>query len=123
MDNDADKDTKDRINNLIDGDLIHKDNIFIIGNVEFEDSFPDAVIKDSLSEYMSDELGFTSEASLTEIQLARTAPKFSKILGDIFYRKTSKRFKKPIFAQYLAVFAEKEDIDESFLKLFELISD
>ena len=123
MDNDADKDTKDRINNLIDGDLIHKDNIFIIGNVEFEDSFPDAVIKDALSEYISDELGFTAEASLTEIQRARTAPKFSKILGDIFYRRTSKRFKKPIFAQYLAIFAEKNDIDESFLKLFELISD
>ena len=123
MDNDADKDTKDRINNLIDGDLIHKDNIFIIGNVEFEDSFPDAVIKDALSEYISDELGFTAEASLTEIQRARTAPKFSKILGDIFYRRTSKRFKKPIFAQYLAIFAEKNDIDESFLKLFELISE
>ena len=123
MDNDADKDTKDRINNLIDGDLIHKDNIFVIGNVEFEDSFPDEVIKDALSEYMSDELGFTAEASLTEIQRARTAPKFSKILSDIFYRKTSKRFKKPIFAQYLAVFAEKEDIDKSFLNLFDLISD
>lgn len=123
MDNDADKDTKERLNHLIDEDLIHKDNIFIIGNREFEDSFPDNVIKDALSEYISDELGFSAEASLTEIQRARTAKKFSKILSNIFFRRTSKRFKKPIFAQYLAVFAEKEDIDENFIRLFESISD
>ena len=123
MDNDADELTEERIEKMVEGDLIHRDNIFEIGDVEFEDTFSDEILRQALSQYMSDTLGYAVEASMRDIQNARHSDKFSKALGEAFNRRTYKNFKKPLFAQYLAMFAEKEDIDEKFIKLFELISD
>ena len=123
MDNDADSETKDKINNLIRNDLIHNSNIFVIGQKEFEDTFPDEILAKALAKYMSDEIGFEVSVGLGEIQRIRNSEKFSRSLGDIFESRTYKNFSKPAFAQYLAIFAEKEDIDEKFIRLFELISD
>ena len=123
MDNDADSLTKERIEKLVENDIIHDDNIFVIGNVEFEDTFPDEILRLALSEYMSEVLGYRVEASARDIQNARNEHKFSKALKEIFENKTYKNFRKPIFAQYLAMFAEAEDVDDKILKLFDLISD
>ncbi len=123
MDNDADSLTKERIEKLVENDIIHDDNIFVIGNVEFEDTFPDEILRHALSEYMSEVLGYRVEASARDIQNARNEHKFSKALKEIFENKTYKNFRKPIFAQYLAMFAEAEDVDDKILKLFDLISD
>ena len=123
MDNDADSETKDKINNLIRNDLIHNSNIFVIGQKEFEDTFPDEILAKALAKYMSDELGFEVNVGVGEIQRIRNSEKFSAALGDIFESRTYKNFRKPTFAQYLAIYSEKEDIDEKFIKLFGLISD
>ena len=123
MDNDADFDTKERINKLIEHDLVHKENIFTIGKKEFEDTFPNEIVAEALSQYISDKIGHESKVSVEEIERIRDSRKFSKSLGSIFYDKTERNFKKPIFAEYLAIYAEKEDIDKKFIKLFELISD
>jgi hypothetical protein len=113
----------DKINNLIRNDLIHNSNIFVIGQKEFEDTFPDEILAKALAKYMSDEIGFEVNVGVGEIQRIRNSEKFSRSLGDIFESRTYKNFSKPAFAQYLAIFAEKEDIDEKFIRLFELISD
>ena len=123
MDNDADIFTKEKIDRFIEKDLIHKDNIFVIGDVEFEDTFSDEILIQSLSQYMSDVIGYGVEASVRDIQKARNSEKFSEALGETFENRTFKNFRKPIFAQYLAMFSEKEDIDEKFIKLFELINE
>lgn len=123
MDNDADEFTKMKINGLVENDIIHKDNIFVIGDVEFEDTFSNDILRDALSEYMSDVIGFRVEASMSDIQRARNSEKISEVLGEIFEKKTFKNFRKPIFAQYLAMYVEKDDLDEKFIKLFELINE
>ena len=99
------------------------DIVSLLKRKEFEDTFPDEILAKALAKYMSDEIGFEVSVGLGEIQRIRNSEKFSRSLGDIFESRTYKNFSKPAFAQYLAIFAEKEDIDEKFIRLFELISD
>ena len=123
MDNDADEETKERLNKWIENGLIENSNIFVIGQKEFEDTFPNDVLAQALSKYISDECGYEVEIDAKAIQKIRKSKKFSKSLGDIFYNMTYRGFSKPTFAQYLALYAEEEDIDEKFIRLFKLISD
>ena len=123
MDNDADEETKERLNKWIENGMIENSNIFVIGQKEFEDTFPNDVLAKALSKYISDECGYEVEIDAKAIQKIRKSKKFSKSLGDIFYNMTYRGFSKPTFAQYLAFYAEEEDIDEKFIRLFKLISD
>ncbi len=123
MDNDADEETKERLNKWIENGMIENSNIFVIGQKEFEDTFPNDVLAQALSKYISDECGYEVEIDAKAIQKIRKSKKFSKSLGDIFYNMTYRGFSKPTFAQYLALYAEEEDIDEKFIRLFKLISD
>ena len=123
MDNDADEETKERLNKWIENGMIENSNIFVIGQKEFEDTFPNDVLAQALSKYISDECGYEVEIDAKAIQKIRKSKKFSKSLGDIFYNMTYRGFSKPTFAQYLAFYAEEEDIDEKFIRLFKLISD
>lgn len=123
MDNDADEETKESLNKWIENGMIENSNIFVIGQKEFEDTFPNDVLALALSKYISDECGYEVEIEVKEIQKIRKSKKFSKSLGDIFYNMTYRGFSKPTFAQYLAFYAEEEDIDEKFIRLFKLISD
>ena len=123
MDNDADEETKERLNKWIENGMIENSNIFVIGQKEFEDTFPNDVLAQALSKYISDECGYEVEIGAKAIQKIRKSKKFSKSLGDIFYNMTYRGFSKPTFAQYLALYAEEEDIDEKFIRLFKLISD
>ena len=123
MDNDADEETKERLNKWIENGMIENSNIFVIGQKEFEDTFPNDVLAKALSKYISDECGYEVEIDAKAIQKIRKSKKFSKSLGDIFYNMTYRGFSKPTFAQYLALYAEEEDIDEKFIRLFKLISD
>ncbi|WP_325206464.1 ATP-dependent nuclease [Methanobrevibacter ruminantium] len=123
MDNDADEETKESLNKWIENGMIENSNIFVIGQKEFEDTFPNDVLALALSKYISDECGYEVEIEVKEIQKIRKSKKFSKSLGDIFYNMTYRGFSKPTFAQYLALYAEEEDIDEKFIRLFKLISD
>ena len=122
MDNDADEETKERLNKWIENGMIENSNIFVIGQKEFEDTFPNDVLAQALSKYISDECGYEVEIDAKAIQKIRKSKKFSKSLGDIFYNMTYRGFSKPTFAQYLALYAEEEDIDEKFIRLFKLIS-
>ena len=88
-----------------------------------EDTFPNDVLALALSKYISDECGYEVDIGAKEIQKIRKSKKFSKSLGDIFYNMTYRGFSKPTFAQYLALYAEEDDIDEKFIRLFKLISD
>ena len=123
MDNDADEETKERLNKWIENGMIENSNIFVIGQKEFEDTFPNDVLAQALSKYISDECGYEVEIDAKAIQKIRKSKKFSKSLGDIFYNMTYRGFSKPTFAQYLAFYAEEKDIDEKFIRLFKLISD
>lgn len=123
MDNDADEETKESLNKWIENGMIENSNIFVIGQKEFEDTFPNDVLALALSKYISDECGYEVEIEVKEIQKIRKSKKFSKSLGDIFYNMTYRGFSKPTFAQYLALYAEEKDIDEKFIRLFKLISD
>ena len=123
MDNDADEETKERLNKWIENGMIENSNIFVIGQKEFEDTFPDEVLRLALSKYVSDVSGYEVNIDVKEIQKIRKSKKFSKSLGDIFYNMTYKGFSKPTFAQYLALYAEEKDIDDKFIRLFKLISD
>ena len=84
---------------------------------------PNDVLALALSKYISDVCGYEVNIDVKEIQKIRKSKKFSKSLGDIFYNMTYRGFSKPTFAQYLALYAEEEDIDEKFIRLFKLISD
>lgn len=123
MDNDADEETKERLNKWIENGMIENSNIFVIGQKEFEDTFPNDVLALALSKYISDESGYEVKVDVKEIEKIRKSKKFSKSLGDIFYNMTYRGFSKPTFAQYLAFYAEEKDIDEKFIRLFKLISD
>ena len=123
MDNDADEETKERLNKWIENGMIENSNIFVIGQKEFEDTFPNDVLALALSKYISDVCEYEVNIDVKEIQKIRKSKKFSKSLGDIFYNMTYRGFSKPTFAQYLAFYAEEEDIDEKFIRLFKLISD
>ena len=123
MDNDADEETKERLNKWIENGMIENSNIFVIGQKEFEATFPNDVLAHALSKYISDECGYEVEIDAKAIQKIRKSKKFSKSLGDIFYNMTYRGFSKPTFAQYLALYAEEKDIDEKFIRLFKLISD
>ena len=85
MDNDADEETKERLNKWIENGMIENSNIFVIGQKEFEDTFPNDVLAQALSKYISDECGYEVEIDAKAIQKIRKSKKFSKSLGDIFY--------------------------------------
>jgi len=55
------------------------------------------------------------------ILMRNSSKKFSKEINRFIHSNTHKSLKKPLLAKYLANNANKEDVDENILKLFELI--
>jgi AAA15 family ATPase/GTPase len=124
MDNDAGK----KCLILIDELEIPEDNIFKIGNKEFEDSFDSQIIYNvgkELIEVEGCEVGeiWTEQAiiDLKEECLINDDMKFSEELIDLSLE-CLLPLKKPKFGRYLAKKCDETDLDETLINLFSKIN-
>lgn len=123
MDNDANENTENKLQEIIDQyDDLSQDQVFRLGEKEFEDSFTDEVLVKSINDYL-DETNETDERITIENieNMRNTSNKFSKDINTFIKRNTHKSLKKPLLAKHLATNANAEDVDENILKLFESI--
>lgn len=123
MDNDANENTENKLQEIIDQyDDLSQNQVFRLGEDEFEDSFTDEVLIKSINDYL-DETNET-DARITSDDINRmrnSSDKFSKEINRFIHSNTHKSLKKPLLAKHLANNANKENVDENILKLFELI--
>jgi len=121
MDNDASQKTENKLKNIIKEYNLSEEQIFKLGDKEFEDSFSDETILQSINDYLKDISNEENIITIEEIEEIRKCKKFSKEIEKIFYEKTKQPFKKPLFAEYLVKNCTKNDVDAQISKLFNLI--
>ena len=122
MDNDS-KETEEKLKELIKTyDDLTWDNVFIIGDKEFEDTFTNEVLVKSINDYLT-ALNTTEERITIEKIVELRASKYglSTAISNFIQQHTRKSLTKPLFAKFLAKNANKEDVDEKIIKLFELL--
>lgn len=122
MDNDS-KETEEKLKELIKTyDDLTWDNIFIIGDKEFEDTFTNEVLVKSINDYLT-ALNTTEERITIEKIVELRASKYglSTAISNFIQQNTRKSLTKPLLAKFLAKNANKEDVDEKIIKLFELL--
>ncbi len=118
IDNDADERTRDIINTL----QIPEENIFKIGNKEFEDAFEPEVIYEAwkiFTETRGKKIGPSwTIKNIRELRdkCVKDGLKFSEKLKEL-NKKGSMRMDKPTFAQALAEYCNKEHLPEQFIDL------
>lgn len=123
IDNDASQKEENRISDLIRKyDGITEDNIFKLGNVEFEDSFSNEILVKSVNDYITEELDSDETINVGDIEEIRSkCGKFSGQIGKILWEKFNVSLNKPELARILAINSQKEDVDCMLFDLFETI--
>lgn len=122
MDNDS-KETEEKLKELIDRyDDLTWDNIFIIGNKEFEDSFSDEVLVKSINDYLTacnmNEVRINMEKI---IELRKKQYGLSNAINQFIKQNTDKSLKKPQLGKYLAKNSNENDVDNKIIKLLKLL--
>jgi len=121
MDNDASKKTENKLKKISNEYDLSKKQIFKLGEKEFEDSFSDEIILQSINDYLKDISNEEEFVTMKEIKEIRKTKKFSGGLAKIIFEKTNESFKKPLFAEYLVKNCTIHDVDAQISKLFDLI--
>lgn len=122
MDNDS-KETEEKLKELIETyDDLTWDNVFIIGDKEFEDTFTNEVLVKSINDYLTT-LNTTEERITLEkiVELRDSKYGLSTAISNFIQQHTRKSLTKPLLAKFLAKNANKDDVDEKIIKLFELL--
>lgn len=122
MDNDS-KETEEKLKKLIDKyDDLTWDNIFIIGNKEFEDSFSDEVLVKSINDYLTafnmNEVRINMEKI---IELRKNQYGLSNAISIFIKQNTHKSLIKPQLGKYLAKNSNENDVDNKIIKLLKLL--
>lgn len=122
MDNDS-KETEEKLKKLIDKyDDLTWDNIFIIGNKEFEDSFSDEVLVKSINDYLTafnmNEVRINMEKI---IELRKSQYGLSNAISIFIKQNTHKSLIKPQLGKYLAKNSNVKDVDNKIIKLLKLL--
>lgn len=123
MDNDANENTENKLQEIINQyDDLSQDQVFRLGEDEFEDSFTDEVLVKSINDYLDETNETNVRITSGDINRMRdSSKKFSKEINIFIHSNTQKSLKKPLLAKHLANNANEENVDENILKLFDLI--
>lgn len=122
MDNDSEETKKELIKLIENYDDLSEEDLFILGDEEFEDSFSDDVLIKSINDYLTQYSKIDIQITNEEIvELRKSKYKLSNAISNFIQRNTKKSLTKPILGTYLAKNSNKEDVDENIIKLFELI--
>lgn len=122
MDNDSEE-TEEKLKELINTyDDLTWDNVFIIGDKEFEDTFTNEVLVKSINDYLT-ALNTTEERITHEkiVELRGSKYGLSTAISNFIQQHTRKSLTKPLLAKFLAENSNKDDVDEKIIKLFELL--
>ncbi len=117
------KKTEEKLKKLIDKyDDLTWDNIFIIGNKEFEDSFSDEVLVKSINDYLiafnMNEVRINMEKI---IELRKSQYGLSNAISIFIKQNTHKSLIKPQLGKYLAKNSNENDVDNKIIKLLKLL--
>lgn len=123
MDNDASDKDESKLDNLLRKyDGISQENIFRLGNQEFEDSFSNEILVKSINYYLKRKLTVDEEIDVKEIEdIRKKSGKFSANLNNLLLKQFGIELKKPDLAEILASHSKLEDVDETLLNLFKTL--